>query len=615
MNKRRSGREIVVEGETRTDALEAGCELLGLSPSEVEVQVISRGRRGILGFFQKPWRLKIRPRPDRGSLLDATLEEAMKAVEGVDGSFNLHVEERHIMLTVYPPAGTGEPVEPVEVIRHLEQIGLEHCDYDKVRSAVEKQSEKPVRIGAVPAEENFDAHYEVEVSDDQLSAVLTMFPPRLGGKEPVLEDIKRELAKNNVSEGINVEIIENMIEAKRYNEPVVVARGRKPEPGDDGKIKYYFKTGTKPDFADSEGRVDFRELGLVKNVHSDDLLAEIIPPLPGRPGMTVTGEKIEAPKGEEKDLNAGTGVYREENKFFAEEDGQVVTKKNSIEVQGVYEVDGDVDYSTGNIDFSGTVIITGNVRDRFRVRASGDIIIEKGVGKAYLQAGNNIIVKEGIRGKGGAQVNAAGNVVAEFIEHAGVIVQKSVMVAEMILHSRVDAGEGVYVSGSRGLITGGQIRAGQQVLAEEIGSIGTSETRVEVGIDPLYFREMAKIEEKIINQKEKLDKIERAIKSLSGRPELSKEEEGKLEKLEENSKSLSRNIENFKEEQEALVRRSAVEEGAAVSVAGTVHTGTRISIGNDVYLVRASNKDHCTFRILGDRIEVASFKRLSPPSI
>ncbi len=617
MNAGEDRQQEVVLAETRREAIEKGARLLDIPFSDVKYKVLDKGRQGIFGFFSRPWKLKVWPRPDekRDSLLDATLEEALKAAEGVDGSFHLEVQDRKIMLTVYPPSGNGDPVAPDSVIRHLKQVGLGYCDFEQVKKIVGKSNGEPSPIGKVPPDENFDAHYEVEIVEDGLTALLTIRPPRLGGAPPSVESIKRKLSQAGVTEGIDWDVIENMVETRRYNEPVQIAHGRPPEKGETARIEYYFPTDKKPNFTEKEGRVDFRELGLVNNVQKGDLLAEKEPPTPGRPGLTVTGEKIEASPGEEKELEAGPNVRREEDKFYAEIDGQVIVEKDVIEVQDVYTVDGDVDYSTGNIDFEGTVIIKGNVRDRFRVRAGGDIVVEKGIGKSYLQAAKNIIINEGIRGKGGAQVNAVGNVVSEFIEHAGVIAQKNVIVSEMILHSRVDAGEGVYVSGGRGLVTGGEIRAGEIISTEEIGSIGTSETRCEVGIDPVYFREMAKIEEKIVSQQEKLDKIERAINSLGHRQDLDESDREKLDKLEENRDSLKRNIKNYREEQEALVRRASVEGKAAVSCAGKVHSGTRIGIGNDVYLVRASSKEHCTFRKIGDRIEAASYTRFSIPSV
>ena len=46
-----------------------------------------------------------------------------------------------------------------------------------------------------------------------------------------------------------------------------------------------------------------------------------------------------------------------------------LTGGETINVFPIYEVNGDVDYHTGNIDFVGTVVIRGNVLTGFRIRA------------------------------------------------------------------------------------------------------------------------------------------------------------------------------------------------------------------------------------------------------
>lgn len=67
-------------------------------------------------------------------------------------------------------------------------------------------------------------------------------------------------------------------------------------------------------------------------------------------------------------------------------------------VSDVYEVPADVDNSTGNIEYSGSVTVRGNVKGGFRISAKGDIVVEGIVEDAELYAGGQIIVKRGIHG-------------------------------------------------------------------------------------------------------------------------------------------------------------------------------------------------------------------------
>ena len=50
--------------------------------------------------------------------------------------------------------------------------------------------------------------------------------------------------------------------------------------------------------------------------------------------------------------------------------------------------------------FLGTVFISGNVEDGFSVKASGNIEVKGTVGKSELDAEGDIVVSQGIAGKG-----------------------------------------------------------------------------------------------------------------------------------------------------------------------------------------------------------------------
>jgi len=54
-------------------------------------------------------------------------------------------------------------------------------------------------------------------------------------------------------------------------------------------------------------------------------------------------------------------------------DGRVEIIDGKIHIYAVYEVSGNVDNSTGNIDFVGNVIIHGNVLTGFEVKSGGYI--------------------------------------------------------------------------------------------------------------------------------------------------------------------------------------------------------------------------------------------------
>lgn len=151
----------------------------------------------------------------------------------------------------------------------------------------------------------------------------------------------------------------------------------------------------------ADGKVDYKDLVRLRNVLKGKLIAKIIPAQPGKLGMTVTGDELAFKAGKEAHFKIGKNVLIDNDgtSMYAAIDGLVtLTDNGKINVFPVYEVNGDVDYSTGNIDFVGTVVIRGNVLSGFTVKSAGDIRVVGGVEGAELISGGSIEITGGIIG-------------------------------------------------------------------------------------------------------------------------------------------------------------------------------------------------------------------------
>src|SRR5690606_11485656 len=113
--------------------------------------------------------------------------------------------------------------------------------------------------------------------------------------------------------------------------------------------------------------------------------------------------------------------------------------RGKINVFPVYEVNGDVDYKVGNIDFNGTVVVRGSVLPGFRIRSNGDIRIIGTVEGAFLEAGGSIEVTEGVVGQNKGKLYAGRNVKCSFVQDAMITAGEDVLVAQSIMHSHIKA--------------------------------------------------------------------------------------------------------------------------------------------------------------------------------
>ena len=273
-------------------------------------------------------------------------------------------------------------------------------------------------------------------------------------------------------------------------------------------------------------------------------------------------------------------------RFYQDEDDKITVTADSNALlfeKMEYEVPADVDNSTGNIEYSGSVTVRGNVKGGFHISAKGDIVVEGIVEDAELYAGGQIIVKRGIHGMGKGVLQAGGNVLCKFIENAKVI-SGGYVDSEAILHSQVDAYSDVIVDGKKGFITGGIIRAGNLVSAKTIGSAMETITQIEVGADPLEKERYVELQKQIRTYNEQIDRIKPIVTTYSEKlkhgEHLSQEQLTYVRKLAEQLKQLKGAAEPLKAEAAKINGILALGSSARVKVANTIYSGVTIVISD-----------------------------------
>ena len=137
-----------------------------------------------------------------------------------------------------------------------------------------------------------------------------------------------------------------------------------------------------------------------------------------------------------------------EDEIYSKCDGQAAFRSGKVTVDNVYIVQGDVDVTTGNVAFNGDIVVNGNVRTGFTVRAKGNIEINGVVEAAKIEAGKNVLIRDGVQGNKRAYIIAGGDVTAKFIESATVFAEGFIE-ANSILYSDITSEKSVTVKGKR----------------------------------------------------------------------------------------------------------------------------------------------------------------------
>ncbi|MCD1654808.1 FapA family protein [Treponema zuelzerae] len=489
---------VEVTGDTLEEALANAGIQLNVPVRDVEYEILQRGTNSFFALNKKNWYLrayqtqkskKAALAAQKKAAADTTAAEAVPVIEDRNGDVFVFCAFDGVFIKVTPPVGNGSDATVRDAMERLRDRGLTGFAEDVLKPVVKSAAGEYVKIGPYKHNPGNDALMSVDITDQEMKAWLFATPPGPGGADLSADMIIAFLKNNRVVAGIDEERIREFQDRPIYKQNYLVAEGIKPQDGADAKIIYNFETDrTKIRLKESaSGKVDFKELNLVQNVVEGQPLAQKILAERGKGGKTVTGKYLEAKNGKDIPMPLGKNTRLAEDglTIVAETNGQVLILNNKINVEPILNIDGDVSLKTGNIMFLGNVYISGNVEDGFSVKASGNIEVKGTVGKSDLDAEGDIVVGQGIAGKGEGFVHAGKSIWSKFIENTKVEAGEFVIVSDGIINSQVAANRKILCQGKRAAIIGGILSAAEEIHAKSLGSLGgASETVLNVGFDP-----------------------------------------------------------------------------------------------------------------------------------
>lgn len=444
--------------------------------------------------------------------------------------------------------------------------------------------------------QNQDEMLKIEVSSDKMKATARFYPPSEQGQRLTLSEITDYLASKEIRHGIDIPAIESFLKERDYSAEYIVAKGTEPVKGKDAEIRYHFNRELKarPKLND-DGTVDFHQLNNISHVEKGEVLAVLIKETPGQPGQNIYGEILKPREAKKKMLRFGRNISLSEDKLSIVSDvsGHVSLIDGKVLVSDVYEVKGDVDTSTGDIIYEGSVVVYGNVRSGFKVSAAGNIEVRGFVEAAALEAKGHIVLRRGIQGMGKGSLYAGGNIITKFIESAQATAQGDI-IAEAILHSRVSSKGEICVEGRKGYIIGGMVRAANLVKANTLGSPMGSDTVIEVGADPLMKEQYQELKKEVRNQEKELARMMPILsafrKKLGMGEKIASDKMQDIRKLAEVFRGIEISYEENKNEIEKISGILARDTDARIKVSGTIYPGTRLVISDSMLFIRDERK-------------------------
>jgi hypothetical protein len=426
--------------------------------------------------------------------------------------------------------------------------------------------------------ESADGYSEIQISEDRMIAVASFYPPVGGGKQVEFIEVRELVVAKGLRFAINWETIRSSIlacnTARKALTGVEIARGRRPSDEIPARLEIEPSLLKRESSESLQAQtVDFKAISPFRFVRKGDILGRITPRIEGVAGIDVMGAVVAYGKAPADSPKGGKNTLVQGDTIVAQCDGRFVSGEESFWVSEVLEISGDVDYSTGHIDFPGDVIVQGQIKQGFKVKAGGSLTCAKLIDASEISCGGDLETGQGILGRMQGTVKVGGKVRAKFIENCYVESGGDVLVNTGCLNSVINT-LGAVVTGPKGVIIGGKLYAQKGVAAFQIGSTAGVRTEIHCGVDYRVQQKLTWIRDKNIELALKLKEVESTLASKGQNPRLAEVRD-----------KLKAAIRKMNESAKSSVASLTKSEEAAVTAKGEIHHGVFVEICHVPFVV------------------------------
>lgn len=330
-----------------------------------------------------------------------------------------------------------------------------------------------------------------------------------------LEGLHQILSSRGVVEGLDDGRINELIESFNSGGEVhqeTIATGTTAMPGKDGYLEFLIEMEpNKVEVTDADGNVDFRDLNLIKEIHSGNPVAKVMPPQEGKDGVNTQGKVSNVNKGRKAIYRMGKNIRLDEDSqtLYATADGHVEVVDSLVSVQEEFVVNKDVDFTIGNLTFIGSLSFAKGIPPGYTMRAGKNIIIKEKCEKSTLIAKGDITCEAGITGSANTNIKCEGNLRSRYINEAVVTCMGDVECFYEAVRSNIKCmGKFILESGH---VRGCEVEAFDGVRVNKLGSPMGTPTTITVGLDFSVESKVAKLQEAISQLDEQKGKLKEAI--------------------------------------------------------------------------------------------------------
>lgn len=410
--------------------------------------------------------------------------------------------------------------------------------------------------------------YTIRLADDAMAAWMCF-----ATDAPLpLAQLQQDLAATGIVYGIDRFLLQDLAEARQPGEHYRIAQGHSPEDG----LEYFFsRCRERAPKRLPDGRVDFYNLETIQNVVQQQILVAKIPPAASKPGKTVTG-KVLPPAGQEVPLpQAGRNVAlsADGQALLALVNGHPVLSNQVLSVEPTYTLEGNVDFSVGNMTCVGNLVVTGDVKSGFSIKCAQDVTIHGVVDEATIEAGGAVYLYGNVFGRHKGQIRSAAYIQGIYVDATTIEARKDIILRRGARHSQLRAGGSVLMQGD-GHLLGGTAQAYERIVSHDLGSASGVATRVE--ILPGAFDEDT--QGRFLQHLEAMLKEDSALLEDHLELAITAEHVQAMRHALHYSRTAAQSLSTYFRQRQQLLASAPLRMGTII-VTGTVHPGVTVCIG------------------------------------
>ncbi|MCL2220179.1 MAG: FapA family protein [Chitinispirillia bacterium] len=459
---------------------------------------------------------------------------------------------------------------------------------------------------------DFDSSVEVRVFADKMSAELVLTPAGERGKNPSEEAIRTALKQASVLHGINEE--ELRVFLARFTksgagittpQSIVVARGVPAVQGADGYVDFSFNVNSAPTpTLNPDGSADYRNINIVTSVAAGTLLAQLIAPQSGTPGRDLAGRTLPALHGSPAKLPVGTNTMispEDPTTLVAVSDGIVRFDGSAVNISEGYMIPGGVDYSTGNVNYEGSVGVNGDIKAGFDVYCGGDLQVNGLVEDCKVTVKGHVLCRYGFVGNGRGIIDAGGDVNLVYVKNQTVVSGGTVSIAKEAINSSITARKSIKIYGHNLSVAGGTLAANESITIKTAGNISGVKTIIQIVPEPELVAQLESFRTMTAQHEENIRKLSATLDTLPPAKRIDKEF---VRKLKNAIIMIKQEVLNIEEKMRTLMVEMNKFDNSFIRIDRCAYPGTIFSIGPRNMIVTEQMNGGKTLRLIDQEIKV-----------